>query len=160
MAMRTAELALSVEPEQVTEEPAQSEIDIWGEKLEPTDLSEYVIRDSEISVSGGAFGDIYRGTYYPNLRKNSVRRLFRTLSQPQADKPFPVAIKVVRQVLTGGAQQREAKIVSLIKHRLVSQELILHSTSIKRSLSGSGSITTISCLSLEYLETSDLYLPL
>jgi len=105
MALRAAQLSLSGEPEEMVEEPPSNEIDIWAATLEPTDLSDFVTKDSEHSVSGGAFGDIYKGTWYPNTRKRSVMRMWRTLSQPQIDKPVPVAIKVVRSSLP----QEEAK---------------------------------------------------
>jgi hypothetical protein len=117
LALQAAQLTLAGNP-QVTEEPTEesisNEISIWGEILEPTDLSEFVTKDSEHSVSGGAFGDIFKGTWYPNHRKGSLKRMWRTFSQPQADKPIPVAIKVVRQILAGGAQQEEAKHVGVM----------------------------------------------
>jgi hypothetical protein len=102
--------------EQVT--LAQSEIEIWGEKLEATDLSEYVFKfgDGEHPrpASSSAFGDIYRGNYYPNLRKNTIRRLFRTRTQPRANKPIPVAINVARlPILSGESQKQAAKFVSI-----------------------------------------------
>ena len=108
MALRAAQSSISGEPEEMVEESVSNEIDIWSETLEPTDLSDFVTRDDEHSVSGGAFGDIYKGTWYPNTRKRSVMRMWRTLSQPQIDKPVPVAIKVVRSSLP----QEEAKHVS------------------------------------------------
>jgi hypothetical protein len=152
MTLRTSQLAPSGEAEQVTERLAQSEIDIWGERLEPTDISEHVI--SESFVSDGSFEDVLRGTYYPNLR--SVRRLFWAASQPQADKPIPVAIKVVRPIL--GSRSRAGKNVSLIIPSI--SGVNSDRTSIKRSPSGNGYITRISSLSLEYLDVLVLYLPL
>jgi hypothetical protein len=100
---------LTEEPEQ-PEEPKLNKVDeIWGEILEPTDLSEFVRKDSDFTVGGGGFGDIFRGTWYPNTRKNSIKRMWRTLSQPSLDKPVPVSIKVVRQVLAEGPEQEDAK---------------------------------------------------
>jgi hypothetical protein len=111
-ALRTAQLVHSWEPGKVTEWLSQSEVDIWGEKVEVTDLSDYVTKD-EYLVAGGSRGDIYRGTYYPNLPKSPFRRMFRAFSQPQPVKLIPVAIKVVRQILSGETQQRDVKIVSV-----------------------------------------------
>jgi hypothetical protein len=97
-----------------TEEPDLHEVDqIWGEVLEPTDITESVSRDSDVPVSAGAVGDIFKGIYYPNTRKNSMKRFWRSLSHPSLDKPIPVAIKVLRASLADGAFQDEAKTVSL-----------------------------------------------
>ena len=96
-----------------TEEPDFHEVDqIWGEVLEPTDLTEFVQRESDVPVSAGAAGDVYKGIYYPNYKKTSVIRIWRSLSQPSVDKPIPVAIKVLRPSLADGSSQNESKRVS------------------------------------------------
>lgn len=92
--------------------------EVWGEVLTATDLTEFVEKDSDHAVSAGAFGDIFKGTYYPNSGKSSMKRWWGKIAQPSTDRPIPVAIKVVRSSLTAGPRQEESKKVNPITGKM------------------------------------------
>lgn len=111
---------LSIAGSRIEEHNIREVDHIWGEVLDANDLTDYVEREDNIAKFSGAVGDVYKGTYYPNHKRTSAVRLWRTLSQPSLDRPIPVAIKVLRSSLAVGAKQDEAKKVSKQRDVVVS----------------------------------------
>jgi hypothetical protein len=112
--------------------PHKVEEEDWGTVVPATDLSECVFKDGIHPIGGGGFGDVYKGKW---VDKPSTTLAF-MINKVSHHYEKPVAIKVIRPLVSAGAQRDAIKRVSTFQSSIRVSCQLTNSMTICRDLIG------------------------